>query len=527
MTKISSILYCLSLSILLSSSVSTNAQTDKYRLAYRDDPATTVVIGWSGNYAEVCYDTIDHGKNWELYSFRHGADRSVEYKEMSNHFARLTGLKPKATYYFVVKSNIVSNRFYFKTLTDEWNTHDTISFVIGGDTRTGLPYEEDYQSCRYYRRDGNRLVAALRPDFVSFGGDYVYELPGIYTDPDAWKLWLDDWQLTKTYDGQMFPMVHALGNHEIAEDVYNLFDVPNQDLYYALNFGGNLFRLYSLNSEENACDYMPQKNWLENDLNNHSFNEFQPYWKIAQYHNPMITHSAIDASKQDIIDCWAPKFRYNKVNLVFENHSHLIKYTWPIVPYAGVGNDNGFIRDDNNGTVYVGDGSWGAPLIAPIPSYAWTRNTEKLHAFHFVTVSTKEITVRTINFLNANIVEPLPPRTSSAQMPKNINIWTPSNGSTVVLNKPNIVAVDEHKPSSNLIEIFPNPASDYCTINLSKLKENNTIELYNSFGKLISVTNLSKDNQSYKLDLKNLSKGAYFIIIKSGSYLESHKLFIQ
>lgn len=510
-------------------SFKTQSQTEKYRLSYRDDPATTVVIGWSGASASVCYDTIDHGIKWDQYSFQHGADRTTNYMGMNNYFARLTGLKPSKTYYFVVKSALVSERFYFKTLTDKWNNHDTICFVVGGDTRTGLPTEDDYQNCRLYRNDGNRLVAAIRPDFVAFGGDFVYQLPGIYTNEQDYKDWLDDWQHTKTYDGQLFPLAISFGNHEIGKDVYNLFDIPNEDDYYALNFGGNLFRLYCLSSEVDACDYVPQRNWLDNDLLIHSFNDYQPYWKIAQYHTPMHNNSttATDASRQDMIDCWAPRFRTYKVNLAFENHAHFVKYTWPIVPSTAAGSDQGFIRDDNEGTVYVGDGSWGAPMKEFNDGYSWNRDKARIHGFHLVRVSVKEIQVRTVDFANANEVYPLPPRSYCKPLPKNLKIWNPSNGSVVILNKPNVISVEENKPLEKEVNIYPNPTTGIIHIDFSGMQHDRKIQLYNALGKLILEKTSDKNTSEESIDLNNKSKGIYYIYIKADDHFEMHKISLQ
>lgn len=517
----------ISLATLSFFSLNTYSQTDKYRLTYRDDPATTVVVGWSGSPATVYYDTLDHGTNWEQYSMQHGVDRTTNYMGMNNHFARLTGLKPAHTYYFVVKSALVSKRLYFKTLTDKWNNTDTICFIAGGDTRTGLPLEDDYVNCRLYRGDGNRLVASIRPDFVAFGGDFVYQLPGIYTNEKDYQDWLDDWQYSITYDGQMFPLAISFGNHEIGKDVYELFDIPNEDDYYALTFGGNLFRLYCLSSEEDACDYVPQRNWLDNDLQIHSFNIYQPYWKIAQYHTPMHSNSTMDASREDMINCWAPRFRTYGVNLVFENHAHFVKYTWPIVPSTAEGSDNGFIRDDYDGTVYVGDGSWGAPMKDFNDGYSWNRDRARIHGFHLVWVSGKEIQVRTVDFANANEVLPLGPRKYCRKLPGNLKIWSPPNGSVVKLTHPNIEAVSERTPDVKQVKVYPNPTSGMIQLDFTAVHHDRTVEIYNSLGKklLIQYSDMGKGSET--IDMKSFAKGIYYIYIKADGHFEMHKVALQ
>ena len=66
-------------------------------------------------------------------------------------------------------------------------------------------------------------------------------------------------------DGRCYPIVTARGNHEKSNaSIAAIFDVPHPDVYYALNFGGNLMRAYTLNSmfQVNGA----QLTWLENDL---------------------------------------------------------------------------------------------------------------------------------------------------------------------------------------------------------------------------------------------------------------------
>jgi len=51
--------------LFLTYAVSTKASTGKYRLTLRDNPATSIVIGWNqinGNNPVVYYGTTDYGK---------------------------------------------------------------------------------------------------------------------------------------------------------------------------------------------------------------------------------------------------------------------------------------------------------------------------------------------------------------------------------------------------------------------------------------------------------------------------------
>lgn len=519
------ILFLFSLSLLLINIKSATSQTDKYRLTYRDDPSTTVVIGWSGSDATVYYDTIDHGTSWNLYSFNHGVDRTVNHRGMDNRFSRLSGLKAKKKYFFVVKSaSGVSNKMYFKTITDEWNTNDTVSFISGGDTRTGAITEFDYQNCRTKRQDGNKLVSKLRPYFVSFSGDFILNLPIISNANQEWQDWLNDWQLTISSDGQIYPCIFAYGNHEDNNDIYNLFDVPNAEVYYSLAFGGNLFRLYSLNTEKDGCTDV-QTTWLTNDLSLHSDNINQPYWKLVQYHVPMVSHGEY-SPRNDLIDCLAPKFKDYKVNLAMESHVHVVKWTWPIVPSTAAGSEKGFIRDDNNGTVYIGEGTWGAPLRDTYTPNSWTRDQGKFNSFFLVCVSKQKINIKNIKFEDVPYVIEEPADGPCCKVPVDVILWTPANGSEVVLNKPNIQSVNEIIPIKEAL-VYPNPAINEVNIEIPNNNIDRRIDIINAYGHLRSSFTFNKNENKKKISLKLLAKGTYFLYIHNKDNFEIHKLIVQ
>jgi acid phosphatase type 7 len=391
------------------------AVTNKYRLTLRADPATTVVIGWnqaSGSDGVVYYGPVDKGTNWSAYPSSKTVDRSVYYKGMNNRFARLTGLQPNTAYYFVIRdSDGTSQRFWFKTLPND--PSQRLSIIAGGDSRNN----------RTPRQNANKLVAKLRPHVVMFGGD----MTNTSTDTE-WSEWFDDWQYTNATDGRMFPVIAARGNHESGNsDISNLFDVPTSTIYYALNLGGTLVRAYTLNSETSIAG--TQTSWLSNDLAANS----NVTWKIAQYHRPMRPHASYKGDGVDQYNYWAPLFKQHNVKLVVESDAHTVKTTWPIVPSTGSGSDEGFVRDDENGTVYVGEGCWGAPLRQADDNKNWTRNSGMFNHFNWIFIDQNKIEIRTVNVDNSSSVGSLTDANIFA-MPPNINIWTPSNGALISIS---------------------------------------------------------------------------------------------
>ncbi len=390
-----------------------NANTDKYRLTLRDDPAATIVIGWnqiSGSNPRVYYGTTDHGTNYTNYTFSMAPTKAVSYKGMNNNFARLTGLQPNTAYYFVIRdSQGTSRRLWFKTAPAD---NSRLSFIAGGDSRNN----------RTPRRNANLLVAKLKPHAVLFGGDM--------TDNDTnsqWRTWFDDWQLTIATDGRMFPIIAARGNHEDSNNsIYNLFDVPSTSVYYAITFGNNLVRTYTLNTEISISGN--QTTWLRNDLTSTN-----TIWKIAQYHKPMRPHVRFKREGNSQYGNWARLFYDNNVKLVVECDAHTVKTTWPVRPSSSSGNDEGFKRDDN-GTTYLGEGCWGAPLRSNDDNKNWTRNSGRFNQFKWIFVDENKIETRTIRVDNATNVGSVS-NSNSFQIPSNLDVWNPSNGSVVTINR--------------------------------------------------------------------------------------------
>jgi len=77
-----------------------------------------------------------------------------------------------------------------------------------------------------------------------------------------------------------------------------------------------------------------------------------------------------------------------------------------------------------------------------------------------------------------------------------------------------------------IINTFPNPASNYITINYN-ISENSTLNIYDSYGKLVLVQTLNYAKQSEKIDISSLVPGTYFYHIKdSNGISKAEKLVI-
>lgn len=389
------------------------AATRRYRLSWRADPATNMTIGfelYGATSARVLYDTQDHGRNAQSYRKKANPSRSVNHAGMQNVFVRLTGLQPGTIYYFlVVDERSVSQRMSFETPPN--NPNQPLSIVAGGDSRNN----------RSAAVAANRLVSKLRPHFVLFGGDMTNS-----DTPAEWKDWFDDWQLTISQDGRLTPIVPARGNHERANaSIYNLFDVPHPDVYYALTFGGGLLRTYTLNTLFPPGGH--QLNWLTSDLS-----RAKTTWKIAQYHHAMRPHTRSKPERDELITLWATQFTRYGMDLVVESDAHTVKQTWPIRPSRGPGSSEGFIRDDLRGTVYVGEGCWGAPLRANDDDKPWTRASGRFNQFKWIWLDGKQMQVRTVDIDRSYGTVAEVPAQARFQIPSGVVFWQPENTGEVL-----------------------------------------------------------------------------------------------
>ncbi len=419
------------------------AGTQYYRASYRDDPTTTIVLGWcdsgTSNNATVYYGTEDYSTVWNAYPMNHSVDRTVSHRGKTNRFARLTGLTPNTVYYFVIKDDSgTSPRMSFKTLSDDPNI--PVMFINGGDTRTGASgFEFETDLCVPRRQKGFDLVAKIRPDFVAFSGDYIFAENFLVGGDQLWSNWFSDWQRTiggSETKGRLIPIVGVYGNHEDNDDLYNLFDIPNSSNYYSFSVG-NLFRFYCLNTDL-ECD-QTQLDWFTSDLDAYTGTANEPYWKFIQYHIPLAPHGEYSVLPS-LINCWATLFADHNIRLSMDGHSHVMKITNPISPGSGAGSDNGFIPDAETGCVYIGEGSWGAPmrnLYTDVAgkAYSWTLEQGKFAGFNIITVYKQKYEIRGVNFDNTTLsgVEQVGQGDPVGTIPSGLSLWDIDGSNVFVL----------------------------------------------------------------------------------------------
>jgi acid phosphatase type 7 len=503
------------------------AKTARFRAMWRDDPSTTMVIGWdqySGSAPLFFYDDVDRGLAVQQYRNKRKADFVMAARGLNNHFVRLTGLKPGTVYYFViVDSEGISRRYSFRTIPCE--PSERLCFISGGDSRNN----------RDVRIKANQLVSKIRPHFICFNGD----MTAGDTGPE-WRDWLDDWQSTISQDGRIHPIVVARGNHELDNrSLQEIFDIPFAEAFYAFSFGGNLIRLVTLNTM--ASTVGDQKTWLERELNN----DKNFVWRIAQYHHAMRPHTTDKPERDDLVQNWAPIFFAHSLDLALESDSHVAKVTWPIRLSRETGSDEGFIRDDNRGTVYLGEGCWGAPLRNNNDDKNWTRNSGSFNHFNLLFVDQDRIEIRTVlTDQHTDLAESKSPFV----LPIGLKLWQPSNGSLVSLKSRKftpvstnvtpgqaVVASTGKTPKPNAADVgaaeanekewakFPacgvdaNSGDLLVTFQTATLS-NVSIILFNSFRRELSrqeFPNLAAGRYTKRLPLRPLPPGRYLVTVRA------------
>ena len=436
---------------------SAQAYTDLYRLVWTEDPATTMTIGWrqgSGTFTEVRYRLKGGYSAWQSnavltqYNYQNLVNGTDDV--LNNSFVNLTGLQPDSDYEFqVCDSNGCTERFmWFRTAPA---VEKPVTFIAGGDSRreTSTNFSRNDQA----RKTGFKLVAKMRPLFVLFSGDFMNN--GTF---EEWLIWLDEWQLTQSNDGRMYPIVPTHGNHEndVLDMMQQIFNVagPAGNLadgtYSALSFGGEMLRIWTLNTElepsvgysafesQSSAAWNAQTAWLTADLASHD----NVTWKLANYHRPLRPHTSGKSEGNLRYSEWSPLFDQHDLDLAIESDSHMVKYTKPVRPSSAGGADEGFIEADvgngEHGTVFIGEGSWGAPKRPIDDDKTWTLISNSFWQFKHITVAPTSLDIRTVRFENysypAGVDVAVESLTQAAQdsnpavLPMGLDLWQPFEG---------------------------------------------------------------------------------------------------
>ena len=334
-------------------------------LTWRGDPTTTMTINWVDIYAgsskTIWYREFD-AKQW---SAARASQENVGPTTLQLRRVELAKLKPGTLYEFGIgdQTEEVTHFWRFRTMPAELTK--PLRFVEGGD----MMHTRDMVDAM------NSRMQQLDPDFAMVIGDLAYANGVAGT---RWIDWLQSWRQYSVAKGKrLIPLVVGIGNHEVrghyngkipddAPYFYSLFALPGDRSYYALDFGQYL-SLVVLDSAHTQPVVGAQSQWLQQALAERTAQQFL----FAGYHFPAYGTSkgpadglAIDAPLSiEIRKHWIPHFERFGASVLFEHDHHNFKRTQRIRKEQ---------RDDANGLLYLGDGSWGVrPRTVPNLDEAW------------------------------------------------------------------------------------------------------------------------------------------------------------
>jgi predicted phosphodiesterase len=218
--------------------------------------------------------------------------------------ARLTGLKPGATYsYSVQVGGAATATHQFKTFSAK---ADTVRFIAYGDSRSHP---------KTHRSLAKRFLGAS-PDFVLHTGDLVM-------DGRDYGLWSKQFFDPVADVITRVPVLPVPGNHE--EDLKNYlayFHTPGTKRWYSFDAG--LVHVLALDYHfQKASD--EQFKFAREDLLNS-----RAKWKVVLLHYPMFNYGHHNEAWGH--KAYLPLFQEAKVDLVLAGHSHLYERFRPIAP---------------------------------------------------------------------------------------------------------------------------------------------------------------------------------------------------
>ncbi len=256
--------------------------------------------------------------------------------------AELTGLNPDTDYCFTVGRQAAVYRF--RTMPAKAN--DTISFISGGDCGTN-PHTV-----------ANNIQAARQdPMFALIGGDLAYENGTSAKTHLAFVRNYSKHMIGR--DGRLIPMLACIGNHEVdgayggersqAPFFYALFDGLFSERGFATLDFGDYLSLVLLDSDHTTSIAGEQSDWLDTILQERADHPNV----FAACHVPAYPSFRSMAGEWGTgagnRKHWVPLFEKHRVPVVLEHHDHTFKRTKPLLDGHA----------DDNGVLYLGDGSWG------------------------------------------------------------------------------------------------------------------------------------------------------------------------
>ncbi|HEV8060059.1 MAG TPA: metallophosphoesterase family protein [Gemmataceae bacterium] len=356
-------------------------------LTWHKDPTTTMDVQWIGVNGETAdtkvYYTADKipvpvkGERTTASKVTWQSLPTVAKPYPMSDFkvfrGELSGLKPGTDYSFRIGKS--SPIYKFRTMPSK--ATDAITFISGGD-------------CGINPAAVNNNIVAARQDpmFAIVGGDLGYD-NGRSVDVSL--------SFIRNYsrhmigrDGRLIPLITCIGNHEVdggysthrekATFFLPLFGGLYPETGYATLDFGDYLSLVLLDTGHTTPIAGAQADWLEKTLkaradnpNVFVVNHVPAYPSVR---NPIGVpakdgRAAQHGTGEDQRTHWVPLYEKYRVPVVLEHHDHTFKRTKPLI--------NGLAN--NNGVLYLGDGSWGRLRNprTPDPLHVMAKTSQDYH----------------------------------------------------------------------------------------------------------------------------------------------------
>src|SRR5262249_14006178 len=322
-------------------------------LTWQRDPTTTMTVQWVGVNGETADTRVYYaplqgqGRRWFAPVWRGlpTAARPYPMTDFKVFRAELTGLSPGTDYQFRIGK--ASPTYRFRTMPAR--ATDTIHFISGGDC--GVNAHAPANNVQAARQD---------PMFAVVGGDLGYDNGKSVEISLAFLRNYSKHMVGR--DGRLIPMVTCIGNHEVdggygkprakAPFFYALFDGLFPETGHAVLDFGDYLSLVLLDTNHTTPIGGAQTEWLEKTLRERAerpnvivVNHVPAYPSYRKAEGSNGKEGTGEANRKH----WVPLFQKYRVPVVLEHHDHTFKRTKPLLDGLA----------DDNGVLYLGDGSWG------------------------------------------------------------------------------------------------------------------------------------------------------------------------
>ena len=316
-------------------------------LTWQRDPTTTMTVQWIGAVGETKDTTVYFST---LPGFRWQAQPTIAkpypQTDLKVFRAELTGLLPGTDYFFRIGK--ASPMYRFRTMPAK--ATNTIHFISGGDCGVNA------------HAVANNIQAARQdPMFAVIGGDLGYDNGKSVETSLAFIRNYSKSMIGR--NGRLIPLIACIGNHEVdggynkprakAPFYYALFDGLFPETGFATLDFGDYLSLVLLDTNHTSPIDGAQADWLEKTLKARADNPnvivVNHVPAYPSYRKAVTTDGKNTGTGEGNRKHWVPLFEKYRVPVVLEHHDHTFKRTKPLIDGLA----------DDNGVLYLGDGSWG------------------------------------------------------------------------------------------------------------------------------------------------------------------------